>query len=92
MSQGEAESIISASSATDNITTGWNATTVGSGRYNATKSSYANGLAQEDPLLLGNVTTTVQPSGAITATIDPHGVAMFRLRAVPTGTRKRDEL
>jgi alpha-galactosidase len=92
MSNEEAQAIISASSATGNATTGYNATTVGSGRYNATKTSYANGLAQNDPILLGNVTTTVGPSGTVTATVDPHGAAMFRLRAVPTAMRKRDEL
>lgn len=92
MSDEEAQAIISVSWATENATTGYNATTVGAGRYNATRTSYAEGIANGDPLLLGNVTNTVQPSGTITATIDPHGAAMFRLRALPTGTRKRDEL
>ena len=92
MSESEAAAIISASSATGNATTGYNATTVGSGRYNATKTSYAQGLENNDALLLGNVTTTVTPSGTITATVDSHGAALFRLRALPTGMRKRDEL
>lgn len=93
MSNDEAQAIISSSSATANITTGYNATTVGAGgRYNATRTSYAEGLARKDSLLLGNITTTVQPSGTLTATVDPHGAAMFRLRAVSTGTAKRDEL
>jgi len=92
MSDDEAQAIISSSSDTGNATTGYNATTVGKGRYNATKTSYAEGLAQNDPILLGNVTTTVQPSGTIVATVDPHGAAMFRLRALPTATRRRDEL
>ena len=86
MSDDEAQAIISASSATQNATTG------GSGRYNATLMSYADGLAQNNTLLLGNVTTTVQPSGTITATVDPHGAAMFRLRALPSGMKKRNEL
>lgn len=90
MSAAEAQSIISASSATGNATTGYNATRVGAGRYNATKTSYAEGLANNDPLLLGKVSTTVQPSGTILATVDPHGAAMFRLRALPTGSK--DEL
>jgi alpha-galactosidase len=90
MSSEEAQAIISASSATGNATTGFNATTVGAGRYNATKTSYAEGLAQNNSLLLGNVSTTVQPSGTIIATVDPHGAAMFRLRALPTGNK--DEL
>jgi alpha-galactosidase len=92
MSDDEASAIISASTAAGNVTTGYNATTVGVGRYNATKTSYAEGLAQNSSLLLGNVTTTVQPSGTIIATVDPHGAALFRLRALPTAARKRDEL
>lgn len=87
MSAAEASSIIAASSATGNATTGFNATTVGANRYNATKTSYADGLAQNNPLLLGKVSTTVQPSGTIIATVDPHGAAMFRLRALPTGSK-----
>jgi alpha-galactosidase len=91
MSNEEAQAIIDASSASGNYTTGFNATRVGTGRYNATAKSYAEGLADADPLLLGNVTTTVLPSGTITADVNRHGVAMFRLRAVPTeATRKRE--
>jgi len=92
MSDDEASAIISSSSATGNATTGYNATTVGAGRYNATRTSYAEGLAQNSSLLLGNLTTTVQPSGTIVATVDPHGAALFRIRALPTAVRKRDEL
>ncbi|KAE8450177.1 hypothetical protein EG329_006958 [Mollisiaceae sp. DMI_Dod_QoI] len=92
MSTDEAAAIIAASSGVGNVTKGYNATTVGAGRYNATKTSYADGLAANNSLLLGNVTITVQPSGTVTATVDPHGVAMFRLRALPTAVRKRDEL
>jgi len=91
MNESEAQAIIDSSSATGNATNGYNATAVGSGRYNATKTSYAQGLKNNDSLLLGNLTTTVRPGGTITATVDSHGAAMFRLRAVPTG-RKRDEL
>jgi alpha-galactosidase len=93
MSNDEAQAIIAASSATGNYTTGYNATRIGQGRYNATAKSYAEGLADMDPLLLGNVTTTVQPAGTLTATVPRHGVAMFRLRALPTSAvRKRTEL
>jgi alpha-galactosidase len=90
MSDPEAQAIISASSAAGNATNGWNATRIGAGRYNATKTSYADGIDKKDPLLLGKVSTTVKPSGTIIATVAPHGAAMFRLRAVPTGTK--DEL
>ncbi|KAH8683139.1 glycoside hydrolase family 27 protein [Tricladium varicosporioides] len=93
MSNAEAQAIINASSAVGNATNGYNATTVGSGRYNATATSYKVGLAANNTLLLGNATTTVMPSGTVTATVDPHGAALFRLRAVATGSmRKRDEL
>jgi alpha-galactosidase len=92
MSEAEAQAIIDASSATGNATNGYNATIVGSGRYNATKTSYAQGLKNNDTLLLGNVTTTVGPSGTVTATVERHGAALFRLRALPTGVKKRDEL
>jgi alpha-galactosidase len=93
MSNEEAQEIIDASSASGNYTNGVNATRVGAGRYNATAKSYAEGLADLDPILLGNLTTTVQPSGTITADVDRHGAAMFRLRAVPTAAiRKRVEL
>ncbi|KAH8600796.1 glycoside hydrolase family 27 protein [Bisporella sp. PMI_857] len=68
-----------------------NATTIIEERYNATKTSYAAGLAQKNEFLLGNVTTTVQPSGTIIAKVEPHGAALFRLRAIPTAL-KRDEL
>ena len=101
MSDDEAAAIIAASSSSataGDVTAGDNATMVGAGKYNATKTSYAEGLAQKNPLLLGIVSTTVQPSGTLTATVDPHGAAMFRLRAVPTATDpateplERDEL
>ncbi|KAM0807623.1 putative Glycoside hydrolase family 27 protein [Seiridium cardinale] len=91
MSNEEAQAIIDASSAVGNYTNGWNETSVGADRYNATAKSYAQGLAEADPLLLGNATTTVAPSGTVTAQVDRHGVAMFRLRAIPTeATRKRE--
>ncbi|KAL3425744.1 glycoside hydrolase family 27 protein [Phlyctema vagabunda] len=92
MSNEEAQAIISVSNMTGNATTGFNATRVGYGRYNATRLSYEDGLKDADELLLGNVTSTVQPSGTVSATVAPHGAAMYRLRAVQTGSKKRDEL
>ena len=94
MSNATAMGIISASNATGNATTGWNATTYGGeGRYNATKMSYADGLAEKNELLLGNVTMTVQAGGMISAIVEAHGVAMYRLRyAGGDVKRKRDEL
>lgn len=91
MSEEQAQAIISTSSSTGNDT-GYNATTIEAWRYNATKTNYAEGLAQNDPILLGSITTTVQPSGTVVATVDPHGAAMFRLRAIPALVRKSGEL
>lgn len=101
MSTEEAQAIIDASSAVGNATNGYNATRLGegpgpngttTGRYNATALSYKDGLAKLDPLLLGNLTGTIAPSGTLTADVEPHGVKMYRLRAVPTAVTKRDEL
>lgn len=90
MSNEEAQAIINVANGND--TDGSSAAVVAaSQRYNATAKSYSQGLAEADPLLLGSVTTTVQPSGTVTAQVDRHGVAMLRLRAVPTAaTRKRE--
>ncbi len=68
---------------------GGNGTYVG---YNATKTSYREGLAAGDPVLLGNVTTTIMPSGTVQATVPAHGAKLFRLRPMDGTVRKRDEL
>ena len=92
MENATAGAIINASTATGNATTGYNATTVGTGRYNATEMSYAEGLAAGRSELLGNLTGTVAPSGTVVAKVEAHGVKMYRMRPVETGKRKRDEL
>ena len=92
MSTEQAAAIIASANSTSAANATYNATLIGENRYNATQLSYAEGLAQNDSLLLGNVTTTVQPSGTVVATVSPHGAAMFRLRALPAGLKKRDEL
>lgn len=92
MDNATAQAIITTSTATGNVTTGYNATRVGNGRYNATEMSYKDGLAAGRSELLGNLTGTVQPSGTVVADVEPHGVKMFRMRPVETGLRKRDEL
>lgn len=90
----EAQSLIDAT----NATLSGNGTLVSANvtnLYNATATSYADGLEAKNELLLGKVVSTVAPQGTITATVDRHGAAMFRLRAVPTATaaaRKRTEL
>jgi alpha-galactosidase len=92
MSNETAKAIIDSSAAAGNATSGYNATSVGEGRYNVTEMSYAEGLRMGRSELLGNVTGTVAPSGTVTALVEPHGVRMFRMRPVETGLRKRDEL
>ncbi|KAI9646730.1 hypothetical protein NHQ30_004727 [Ciborinia camelliae] len=92
MDNATAQKIISASTATGNATTGYNATAVGDGRYNSTEMSYKDGLAAGRSELLGNLTGTVEPSGTIVTDVEAHGVKMFRMRPVETGKRNRDEL
>lgn len=93
MSDETAAAIIAASGAAGNTTTGWNATTAGgSARFNATATSYKQGLADKNELLLGNVTTVVLPSGTVSANVEAHGVAMYRLRYAGAASRKWDEL
>lgn len=89
MSDAEAQSIIDAASG--NYTgAAYNGTTAD--RYNATAKSYAQGLADADPLLLGTKVTTVAPSGTLLADVDRHGVAVYRLRAIPTEAARKREL
>lgn len=92
MDDNTAQAIIDVTTATGNATTGFNATTVGSGRYNATEMSYEDGLKAGRVELLGSLTGTVQPSGTVVADVEAHGVKMFRMRPVETGVRKRSEL
>lgn len=60
--------------------------------YNATATSYADGLAKNDTLLLGTKTGSVGPKGTVTAMVESHGVKAFRLRPAVQGTAKRSEL
>ena len=60
--------------------------------YNATKTSYGEGLQRGDERLLGNVTGVVRPSGTVQASVQGHGARVFRLRPLDGGMRKRDEL
>lgn len=87
-----AQAIIDAANATTESGSGLAASNATTNLYNATKTSYAAGLAAGNELLLGKVIGTVQPQGTITASIDSHGAAMYRLRAVPTTVARRTEL
>lgn len=93
MTDEEAQAVIDAANATESGS-GLAATNATTKMYNATRTSYAAGLEAKDELLLGKVVGTVAPRGTITADVERHGAAMFRLRAVPTAApvRKRTEL
>ena len=60
--------------------------------YNATEKPYASGIANNNTALMGNLTTTVQPKGTITAKVATHSVAMYRLRPHGNKISRRDEL
>lgn len=60
--------------------------------FNATKTSYAEGLASNDSLLLGTMVGSVTAGGSIETEVARHGVAMMRLRPAGSSLRKRDEL
>lgn len=48
--------------------------------YNASEQSYAQGLLNGDPRLLGKKVTTIKPSGSLSVKVNSHGVGFFRLR------------
>lgn len=61
--------------------------------YNSTEMSYAEGLARNESALLGSRVGSVAPMGTLSARVERHGIALYRLRPVPRSwTRKRDEL
>lgn len=59
--------------------------------YNATETSFAEGLNKNNSLLLGTYVKQVEPFGTLEAEVPRHGVALFRLREAET-TNKKDEL
>lgn len=62
-------------------------------RYNATATSYAEGLMNNDTALFGAKVGSVQPMGTWTAMVERHSVGLYRLRQASSGSlRKRDEL
>jgi alpha-galactosidase len=48
--------------------------------YNVTQTSYAEGLANNNPMLFGKKIGTVQSEGTVTANVPAHGIAFYRLR------------
>lgn len=84
MSDEEAGSIISGNATLANATTT---------RFNATTTSYAEGLERNVSALYGSHIGSLAPSGTIRQIIPRHSVGVYRLR--PQGSvssRKRDEL
>jgi len=61
--------------------------------FNATATSYAQGLAAGSPALLGKHVGTVKAKGTISVVVPSHGVVAYRLRSRGTSSRmKRSEL
>lgn len=86
MSNAEAQAILQGS----------NVTTTNSTRtepYNATATSYAEGLKNNNTALYGVKVGSLAPSGTYSAMIGRHSVGVYRLRSQGSlGMRKRDEL
>lgn len=62
-------------------------------RYNATATSYAEGLKNNDTALYGVHVGSIAPSGTFSAEIARHSVGVYRLRSQGSASmRKRDEL
>lgn len=61
-------------------------------RFNATTTSYAEGVSAMHPALMGVQVGTLEPSGTFTAEIARHSVGVYRLRSREAAMRKRDEL
>jgi alpha-galactosidase len=83
MSDAEASSLLNG-----NATSMANSTT----RYNATATSYADGLSQNSSALFGTQVGTIAPRGTWSAQIPRHSTGLYRLRPAGSAMRKRDEL
>ena len=92
MSNASAQALINGTSLTDSTLNGTQALSNSTGFYNATQMSYAKGLAANDTRLFGTMIGTVQAQGMLSAPISRHGIGLYRLRANPMASRKRDEL
>jgi alpha-galactosidase len=88
MSDEEAGLIINGTAG--NVTMNGNSTLT---RYNATATSYAQGLMNNDTALLGTKVGSIEPSGTWEAMIPRHSVGLYRLRR-RSGIlmRRKDEL
>lgn len=92
MSNASVQAIMNGTSVTDSTLNGTQALSNSTGYYNATQTSYAQGLANNDTRLFGSKIDTLQAKGTLTAMIPRHGIGFYRLRENPTAKRKRDEL
>lgn len=61
-------------------------------RYNATETSYADGLKANATALFGKRVGSIPPHGTFTADIPRHSTGLYRLRQSSSSLRKRDEL
>lgn len=68
------------------------ATNVTSYYYNATQTSYAEGIAANDTLLMGVKVGSVAALGTVVAQVPRHGVVAYRMRQGASSLRRRDEL
>lgn len=77
-----------------NGTVGIEAVDEGRWYYNASETSWADGLASNNTLLLGTPAGRVEAAGTLSAEVPSHGIAMWRLRSADKGNtkKKRDEL
>ncbi|KAF2501899.1 alpha-galactosidase [Lophium mytilinum] len=88
MSVAEAGSIINGTAM--NVTVNTNSTLT---RYNATATSYAQGLLNNDTALLGSKVGSIGPGGTWSAMIPRHSVGLYRLRQRESKmVRRKDEL
>ena len=61
-------------------------------RWNASETSYAEGLQMNATALMGKKIGSVSAMGIIEAQVPRHGVALYRMRATGTGSIAKDEL
>ena len=61
-------------------------------RYNATETSYEEGLKMNSTALLGKKVGVLNAGGTLEAMVPSHGVKAYRLRSQGPAKRKRDEL
>ena len=88
MSDEEAMTVINGTAPT--IGADSNSTT----RYNATATSYAHGLMNNNTALYGSKVGTIGPGSQSTfsTVVDRHSVGLYRIKQASSATQKRDEL